>query len=151
MPATMKPSIAPKPSRSNRMTQTAVAARKTTTARRIDGMSIEVTSCDLAFLGCYPQHAQFLAITVEWARQLQEHPLRIQTVGARLPRASIHLDRGGLQHMIVDATTHQFAMQLEAIATRFAAALHRCILRRAETRLSPPHPLWRGDEVGATW
>ena len=41
MPATMKPSIDPKPSRSNRMTQMAVAARKTTTARRIDGMSIE--------------------------------------------------------------------------------------------------------------
>ena len=52
--------------------------------------------------------------------------------------------------MVVDATVHQFAMQPEAIATGFAAAFPRCILRRAETRLSPPYPFQKGDAVGAT-
>jgi len=48
MPAKMKPSIAPKPSHSNRRTHMAVAARKTMVARRIDGRSIELVN-----LFCY--------------------------------------------------------------------------------------------------
>ena len=55
------------------------------------------------------------------AYELREQALAVQTVGLHVAQPAVHLDRSGIDHLVLDAHASQVPMQPEAVPARLVA------------------------------